>query len=190
MSSVKTDEITGGYYLSVINGKYMINKTSDEHKPEYLTWDGKLEASAEVRDFIKDSFYELSEMGKTFLASEYSGNISEETLGNLIKGALDRANRELNDFWYEIRKSLYVLCKLNHINVSLEDINIDFNIGRVDDPKTLAETCEILSGMKLFSNETLLMKYWGYSSDDAEAEAERIKQENKEDDQGEDVGTA
>lgn len=177
MSSLKTDEQTGEYYLSVINGKYMIDRGGNEVKPEYLTWDGKLTESKQIRDDIMDAFYELSEMGRTFLSGEYQGNISEESLNNIIKSAIDRANREVNNIWYEIRKSLYVLCKLNDIDVALEDINITFNVGRVDDTKIIADICEKLVGLELFSKQTLLNKFWGYNEDDALAEFERIKAE-------------
>lgn len=179
MSSLKTDELTGDYYLSVVNGKYMVNKGNDEEKPQYLTWDGKLEASKQVRDDLMSTFYELSEMGRTFLSGEYTGNVSEESLNNIIKSAIDRGNREVNDIWYEIRKSLYVLCRLNDIEVNIEDININFNVGRVDDTKIIAEICDMLIGMGLFSKETLLNKFWGYTTEDAEAEFLRIKRENK-----------
>ena len=78
-----------------------------------------------------------------------------------------------------IKKSLYVLCRLNNIDIELGDINIKFNIGRADDAKNLAETCKILNELGLFSKTTLLGKYWGYNTEDAEAELQRIIQENK-----------
>lgn len=179
MSAFKTDEMTGEYYLSVVNGKYLVDKGGTENKPQYLTWDGKLEASKQVRDDLMSTFYELSEMGKTFLSGEYTGNVSEESLNNIIKSAIDRGNREVNDFWYDIRKSLYVLCKLNDIDIALEDINVNFNVGRVDDTKIIAEICDMLVSMGLFSKQTLLNKFWGYTEDDAKAEFERIRAENK-----------
>ena len=177
MSSLKTDEKTGEYYLSVINGKYMVDRGGSENKPEYLTWDGKLDASKQVRDDLMDTFYELSEMGKTFLSGEYSGNISEESLNNIIKSAIDRGNREVNDIWYSIRDSLYVLCRLNNIDIHIEDINITFNVGRADDVKIIADICEKLNNIGLFSKQTLLNKYFGYTADDAIAEFDRIKLE-------------
>ena len=142
-----------------------------------MTWDGKLENSKTIRDDLLEEFYSLTEMGKTFLSGEYKGNISEESLNNLIKGAIDRGVRDLNDLWYDIVRSLYMLCRLNNIDVNIEDININFNIGRVDDTKQISEICETLDKMKLFSKETLLNKFWGYSSEDAQAEFERIAKE-------------
>lgn len=179
MSAFKTDELTGQYYLSVVNGKYLVDKGGTDTKPQYLTWDGKLEASKQVRDDLMSTFYELSEMGKTFLSGEYTGNVSEESLNNIIKSAIDRGNREVNDIWYEIRKSLYVLCRLNNIDVTLEEVNVNFNVGRVDDAKVIAEVCEILASLNMFSRQTLLNKFWGYSEEDALAEFERIRSEKE-----------
>ena len=116
-------------------------------------------------------------MGRSFLSGEYKGNISEESLNNMIKSAIDRGNRNLNDVWYDIRKSLYVLCLLNGIKLSIEDININFNVGRVDDTKVISEICKTLSEMKLFSKQTLLSKFFGYTEEDALAEFERIQSE-------------
>lgn len=178
MSSMKTDEMTGEYYLSVVNGKYMVNK-GDDMKPEYVTWDGKLEASKGLRDDLMSSFYELSEMGKTFLSGEYSGQLTEQSINNIIKSAIDRGNRVVNDIWYEIRKSLYVLCRLNDIDIEIEDINIEFNIGRTDDDKEVAEICGMLSSQSILSRQTLLQKYMGYNEEQAVAELERIKLEQK-----------
>lgn len=176
LSNVTPNEKTGTYTASVINGKYMLSKGPSE-KPEYLTWDGKLDNSKEIREELMNQFYELSEMGKTFLSGTYTGNVSEESLNNMIKSAIDRGNRDLNDLWYDIRKSLYVLCKLNNIDVKIEDININFNIGRVDDTKVVSEICKTLDEMKLFSKQTLLSKFFGYSEEDALAEFERIQNE-------------
>ena len=179
MSCFKTDEVTGQYYLSTIDGKYLVDKGGTDTKPEYLTWDGKLEASKQVRDDLMSSFYELSEMGKTFLSGEYVGNISEESLNNIIKSAIDRGNREVNDIIRAIKKSLYFLCRLNGINVKLEDINVIFNVGRIDDAKTIADTCKTLIETNMFSNSTLLQMLYGYTQEDAEAEAEKVKAEKQ-----------
>ena len=176
LSNMNPNEKTGTYSPSVINGKYMLQKNNAD-KPEYLTWDGKLTESKQVRDDLMEQFYELSEMGKTFLSGLYTGNVSEESLNNMIKSAIDRGNRDLNDLWYEIRKSLYVLCKLNGIELCLEDININFNVGRVDDTKVISEICKTLSDIKLFSKTTLLSKFFGYTEEDAQAEFERIQSE-------------
>jgi hypothetical protein len=178
MSAFTSNEKTGSYSPAVIEGKYMINRGTGE-KAEYLTWDGKLDNSRALREDIEDIMYELTEMSKTFMSGSFSGNVSEESLNNMIKSVIDRGNRDLNDIWYDIRKSLYVLCKLNGIEISIEDININFNVGRVDDTKAISEICKTLSDIKLFSRQTLLNKFFGYTEDDALAEFERIQKESE-----------
>ena len=177
LSNMTPNEKTGTYSPSVINGKYMLQKNNGD-KPEYLTWDGKLENSKQIRDDLMDAYYELTEMSKTLLTGSYTGNVSEESLNNMIKSAIDRAMRDLNDLWYSIRSSLYVLCRLNDIDIDIEDININFNVGRVDDTKVISEICKTFSEIGLFSKKTLLNKFFGYTEDDALAEFERIQAEN------------
>lgn len=175
MDMVQPDEQTGGYKLRAIDGKYMIGKNTDKGTdPHYLTWDGKNDISRNTRIDLMSYFYELSELGKTYLSGEYTGNISEETLNNTIKSAIDRGNRDCNDIWYEVRKSLYVLCRLNDIEVNIEDLNVNFNIGRTDDDKQVAEIIDLLNKAGVFSKSTLLQKYYGYNDEQATEELNKI----------------
>ncbi len=177
MNNIVTNEETGAYELKQINGKYLVRSDSDSQKSEYLTWDGKLDNSHQYREDLLSYFYELTEMGKTFLSGEYSGNISEETLNNTIKSAIDRANRDLGEIWYDIRRSLYVLCRLNGIDVKIEELSINFNIGRADSDKIIAEIISTLTQAGMFSKATLLERYFGYSREQAQQELELIKKE-------------
>lgn len=183
-ASIVEDESSGEYRLKVINGKYMLDKTGPGGQPSdptYLTWDGKNTESRQIREDLKDALYELSELGRSYLTGEWSGaSISEETLNNMIKSAIDRAGREINDLYYEIRKSLYVLCRFNNIDINIEDIVIKFGIGRIDDNKVIAETCKLLTDIELMSKETQLVKMWGYTPDDAAVELQRIQKEKEE----------
>lgn len=183
-ASLVQDEKLGEYRLKVINGKYMLDRTGPGGQiasPEYLTWDGKNSESRQIREDLKDALYEISELGRSYLTGEWSGaSISEETLNNMIKSAIDRAGRELNDLYYSIRKSLYVLCRFNNIDVNIEDLVIKFGIGRIDDNKTIADTCKVLTDIELMSKETQLVKMWGYTPDDAAVELEKIKKEKQE----------
>lgn len=183
-SNFINNEKTGKTELKFLNNKYLVRNGEDDAKPEYVTWDGKLENSKNFRSDLLSYFYELSEMGKTFLSGEYSGNISEETLNNTIKSAIDKANRDLTSIWGEIRKSLYVLCRLNGIEIALEDININFNIGRTDDEKAKAEIAKTLSDSKILSKQTILEKLYGYTKEQAEEELKLIKEESGYDSDG------
>lgn len=180
MNFLKPDELTGGYYPSIINGKYMIAHNSTEHEmaPKYIEWDGKLDASQKIRDDLMSSFYELSEMGRCFLSGEYSGNVSSSTINEIIKSAIDKGERLVSDIWYELRKSLYVLCRLNNIDIKIEDINIEFNVNRPDDDETISKICETFVDKGILSRQTVLSRYLGYNEDQARAELDLIKKEN------------
>lgn len=175
------NEETGRYELKQINGKYLISHGNESAKPEYLTWDGKLENSQKIREDFMSYFYELSELGKTFLSGEYTGNISEETLMNTIKSAIDRGNRDLMDFYTPARDALYCLCKLNGISLNKEDLVIDFNVGRSDDDKAVAEIIKTLHEAGVFSMETLRAKYFGYNEKQSLEEDLKISQEGQPD---------
>ena len=175
------NEETGRYELKQINGKYLISHGNESAKPEYLTWDGKLENSQQIREDFMSYFYELSELGKTFLSGEYTGNISEETLMNTIKSAIDRGNRDLLDFYTPARDALYCLCKLNGISLNKEDLVIDFNVGRSDDDKVVAEIIKTLHEAGVFSMGTLRARYFGYNEKQSLEEDLKISQEGQPD---------
>lgn len=190
MSSVEEGE-DGTYKLKTVNGNMLVTEDRNNDNailPQQFQQTYELGSYMDFIDQLKSCMYELSEMGKVFLSSEYSGNISEESIDNLIKGAIDKANRIITDTYYSIRNSLYVLCRLNDIQVDKEDLLINFNIGQTDDDKSIAEICKILSEAKILSKATLRTKYFGYSAEQAIAEQEQIDSEEqqniKNDDQG------
>ena len=137
-----------------------------------------LNNSESMLDILRSYFYELSEMGKTFLSGEYGGNISEETLNNTIKSAIDKANRVVTEVYDKIRDSLYTLCRLNDIDVNREDITITFNIGRTDDDMKVAEICKTLIDAGILSKNTVRSRYFGYSEEQSQQEQEQIDKEN------------
>ena len=119
-------------------------------------------------------------MGKTFLSGEYSGNISEESLNNIIKSAIDKGNRLINEMYAGFVDSLYCLCKLNGIDLKREDITIVFNVGRTDDDKAVADVCTTLVQNKILSKATVREKYYGYNKEQSDNEDLQIALESGE----------
>ena len=177
-SALRNDETTGKSYLAAIDGN-IIKMRDGEQVPQYINFDGKLDNSRNIREDLESYFYEISEMSKAFLSGEYSGQISEESLNQIIKSAIDRGNRELNNIWEEARNAIYLLCKMNGINISLSDLNIIFNIGRADDNMKNAEISEKLINTGLMSRETVLQKFWSYGQDDATEEIKKAHLEGE-----------
>lgn len=176
MSSVEELE-DGTYRLKTVNGNMLVTEDRNNDKaivPQQFQQDMKLDSYETFINQLKSELYELSELGRVFLSSEYSGNISEESISNLIKGAIDKANRVLTDVYYEVVDSLYVLARTNGLELNKEDLNINFNIGQTDNDKNVAEVCQILSSCKILSRQTLREKYFGYSEDQSIVEQRQI----------------
>lgn len=177
MSMVTINDEDGSYELRKLNGNMVVTKEGDI-KPEYLQWTGNLDTSSKWKEEVLDSIYELTEMGKAFLTGEFSGNVSEETFSNMIKGALDRANRTVSEVYYEVRDTVYLLCCLNGIQINKEDITVEWNVGRPDSDKVIAEVMATLNGSKMFSRDTLRTKYYGYNDEQNKLENSKIDEEN------------
>lgn len=174
---IQTDEQTGKRSLKLINGQFLVSRGENiDAKPVELTYN--LDQSNNFIEMLKTLIYELTEMGKTFLTGEYSGNISEESLNNIIKGAIDKGNRLITESYTAFRDSLYVLCRLNGIAINKEDISIQFNVGRADDDKTVADVSTTLITNKVLSKATVREKYYGMNKEQSEKEDIQIELEN------------
>lgn len=163
--------------LKLINGKYMVSMGNDT-QVKAVELDYNLENSENMIGVLQSYLYELSEMGKTYLSGEYGGNISEETLSNTIKSAIDKGNRLITELYSSFRDSLYCLCKLNGIDVQRDAITIVFNIGRTDDDMKTAEICKVLTENKILSRYSCREKYFGYNKEQSEAEDRQIEAES------------
>lgn len=181
MSSIVECE-DGSFKLKTVNdGKMLVTEDRNNDKsiiPQSFQQDFKLDTYSDFVDQLKSELYELSELGRVYLSSEYSGNISEESISNLIKGAIDKANRILTDVYDSIRDSLYVLARCNDIEVEKSDLLINFGIGQTDNDKNIADVCQILSTNKILSKQTLREKYFGYSEEQSIQEEQQILKED------------
>ena len=162
--------------LKLVNGNFMVSSGDTQVKSVELNYN--LENSENMLSILQSFLYELSEMGKTYLSGEYSGNISEETLNNTIKSAIDKGNRIITDMYTSFRDSLYTLCKLNGISISREEITINFNVGRTDDDAKVSEICKTLIDSKVLSKATVREKYYGYNKEQSDNEDRQIEIEN------------
>lgn len=178
MDMIDTDPVTGKRSLKLVNGTYMVSAGDTDVKSVELNYN--LSNSENMLGILKEFLYELSEMGKTFLSGEYTGNISEETLNNTIKSAIDKGNRLINEMYYGFRDALYTLCKLNGIDVKREDITLVFNVGRTDDDKAVADVCTTLVTNGILSKATVREKYYGYNKEQSDNEDRQIAIENGE----------
>ena len=176
-SMIQEDETTGRRSLKLINGQFMVSYGDDKAQPVELNYN--LDNSNTMMGILKEFLYELSEMGKTFLSGEIQGNPSEETINNIIKSSIDKANRLMTEIYYCVRDSLYALCVLNGIDIKKSDLSIIFNIGRTDSDKNIADVSEILVTNKVLSRRSVRQKYFGYNNEQSDAEDKQIAIEDE-----------
>lgn len=164
--------------LKLVEGKFLVSTgDGDNVKPVELNYN--LTNSENMINILQSFLYELSEMGKTYLTGEYSGQISEESLNNIIKSAIDKGNRLITEMYTSFRDSIYCLCKLNGINILKEDITVVFNVGRTDDDKQVSEVCKILVENDILSKATVRERYFGYNKEQSENEDKQIRIEKE-----------
>lgn len=173
--TLKENEVTGKVENDVIGN--IVEVPFGSMLPTYIEWNGKLDENNKMIDLLFSELYQISELGKTFMTGEYTGNISEESLNLLVKSAVDKANRHVFDIWYDVKESLYVLCKLNGINVDKEDINIAFNVGQSESNKIVSDIINSRVTSGTLSLESCLIKYEGLSKEQATLEIDKIKKE-------------
>lgn len=175
MDMVDTDPVSGKRELKLVDGKYMVSSGDTDVKSVELGYN--LENSDKMIDLLRGFLYEISEMGRTFLSGEYSGNISEESLNNIIKSSIDKASRIVESMYKDFVDIVYSILILNDIDINIDDITVLFNIGRTDDDKTIADVCSTFVNNKILSKAYVREKYLGLNQEQSNVEENRIKEE-------------
>lgn len=175
MGTLRENEITGRVEEDITGSVCEVSPNGVV--PQYITWDAKTEASNKMIDRLFSEVYELTELGKTFMTGEYQGNVSDDTLSALVKSATDRANRHLWDMYHDINKSLYCLCRLNNIDISLSDISILFQTGQSDSITEISKVVTERVGSGTMSIKTALQTFDGMTEEQALKEIEVIREE-------------
>lgn len=164
--------------LKLVNDNLLLSTDPEDVKSAAIELNYNLDNSEHQLSTLQSYVYEFSEMSRTFMSGEYSGNVSEETINNLIKSALDKANRYILDIYDSFRDALYGLCVLNGIKISRDELTIDFNIGRTDDDGTIADVATKLISNHILSRQTVREKFYGYNHEQSDAEDRQIEMEN------------
>lgn len=177
---VEPDQHTGGYKLKTVDGKYLVfNDATGATPPQQFQQDYKLDNSESMVEMLSEYMYMLSEMGKPFLSGEISGGLSTESINNILKPAIDKASRIMDETYYSIRDSIYTLARLNDIDIKKEDLTVSFNIGRQLSDTQLATIATTLANHKLLSKQYILEKYYGLDSEQSKEIFEQIRQEQE-----------
>ena len=180
MSMARPNQKTGE--LEPKKGKNRIifyNDATNAPLPQAFQQDYKLDNSEKLADRFLANVFLMSEMGKPYMCGDYGGgNLSTESMNNLIKPALDKGNRISSEVYYYIRDAIYCLAVLNDINIKKEDLVVMFNIGRTEDDEKITNiVTKLIPNTQVVSTKYVLQRYFGL--DDKQAE-EMIKQVEEE----------
>ena len=176
MSFIQTDEETGEYKLKLVDGNVLL-ATGDDATPNYLKKSDCIENIQEIQGEILEQIYALSEMSKILVSGEFGSNLSYDTLDLALKSICDKCERIKNSSWSGIRDALYVLCRLNGLNIERESLNIKFNIGRAVTKQEMYKLFNDATKDGAVSKRTARIEILGMSDDEADNEADIIKKE-------------
>jgi hypothetical protein len=177
-SALEYDEKTGMYFVP-LGGNYF-RRDKDDAELKYITWDGNLESNFKEIDLLFEQLYILSEMGTAFLEG---GSGGAESSGRALKLRMTspriKAQRIIGLNAERIKNLIFLLAKVNKIDIKREAISLEWKDGLPVDP---AEKVDILTracGNKpVISQYTAVQKYGELSEGETDAELERIQKES------------
>ena len=165
---------TGEYYLET--GKFFAVSPGEEH-PEYLTWEGQLDAAFKQLELLINQLYIISEMGAAVFGDSNAGSqaISGTAMRFKMVGPLAKARRIANALTLPVKRLLGALCSPN---VPPQNISIEWFDGLPDDPRENIEMAKLATGTeKLMPLVDALMEYFGKSNKEATEWAKQIYKE-------------
>lgn len=155
-------------------------------KPEYMTWDGKLEAAFEQIDYILKMMFLVTETSPDAFGLD-KGSVADSgrALKFRLMRLLSKVARKKRYYDDAIKKSLVIAQKLdnehNRQNYEVEEPSVDWRDGLPDDPKEKAETTESLDRAGAMSiEEKVRYNHPDWSEQRIQDEISRIEAEKAE----------
>lgn len=152
--------------------------SSGEEHPEYLTWDGELDAAFKALEFLLNQIYIMSEMGEAFLGNVHGTGQAVSGVAMRFKmiSPLEKARRVANSFSLPLKKLISTLLFFEkQPMVSYKEISIVWEDSLPKDPRETAELTRLQTGAPaIFPLKKALMENYDMSAEDAEEFAKQI----------------
>lgn len=194
VTMLQRDEETGEFYLAR-SKFYGINP--EDTPPQYLVWDGKLEAAFSECEMLINQLFILSEMGAALVGgSDGATNaVSGSALRSKMANPLAKARRVSNALSQPLRKLIATIgSQLPDIDAETGEpgsgeatslpfshISIHWEDGLPDDPREQIENCKLATGeTKMIPLEEGLMLYFGKSEAEATELAQKVREQSLE----------
>lgn len=188
---LKRNPVTGSLYLEM--GKFFIVNEGDQ-MPQYLTWDGQLNAAFQQLEFLINQLYILSEMGAALTGGvgEGANAVSGTAMRFKMVNPLAKARRVSNALIAPVRKIFSVIgSSLPEIDADTEEpgsgddtalpyghISVQWEDGLPNDPREQLEICKLATGeQKMIPLEDGLVAYLKKSAAEAMELADKVREQ-------------
>lgn len=159
----------------------------DNTKPEYITWDGHLEAAFKELDKLVDFLLMTAEIPPVVLGKDNAGTSGSSGSGikQRMNSLLLKIKRKRQYYEKGLKQVLIIAQLLEHSRIKpgykvVENPRILFNERLADDEMEKAQVAQIRSGGKpTKSQKSILMEDYKLTEEQADREIERIEQEEK-----------
>lgn len=155
-----------------------------EEHPEYMTWDGQLEAAFKALEVLLNQIYIMSEMGEAFLGNSHGAGqaVSGTAMRYKMVSPLEKARRVSNAFTLPIKKLVSGLIYITSgEKMRYQDINIIWEDSLPKDPREVAELTRLQTGApQILPLKHALMENYDMDTVDAEHYIDEIISEQKE----------
>lgn len=167
---LQQDPVTGMYLFKA--GNFFERNSNDDVMPQYLTWDGNLNAVQWEIEWLTNQLYTLSEMGAAFLEGAGKGEVnSGRALKLRMTSPLIKAQRLIGINEQAIKLIITIMSVATGQAVQLKDISITWNDGLPNDTIELCEIYEKATGGKAFMSQFAAVKSFN-GLDDAKTDEE------------------
>ena len=168
------DPVTGREYVKM--GNFYVRDSDSMPKPEYLTWDGNVEAVKWEIEWLTNQMYTLSEMGAAFLEGAGKGEVnSGRALRLRMTSPLIKAQRITGKNDTTVKKIVRISGLTANLPLTLGDISLTWNDGLPNDIRDDAEVYNIATGGKPFmSQRTAIKRFLDLDENNTQAEIDDI----------------
>ena len=163
---LEKDQITG---LPILKpGNFFVRDSEQTPMPQYLTWDGNLQAVQWEIEWLTNQMYTLSEMGAAFLEGAGKGEVnSGRALRLRMTSPLIKAQRLVGINDQSVKKIVRNVALSLGTNIDIKDISTQWNDGIPDDKLDECELYERATGGKPFMSQMTAVKLFNNLDDTA-----------------------
>ena len=177
---LQQNEMTGE--LEFKASQFYAVSPGEEH-PEYMTWDGKLDAAFQGLEVLLNQIYVMSEMGEAMLGNtKGSGQaVSGTAMRYKMISPLEKARRVCNAFTLPIKKLMASLIQIETgEKLRYQDINVVWEDSLPKDPRETAELTRLQTGApQIIPLKHALMENYDMDTVDAEHYIEEIENDQE-----------